>query len=333
MPLGMMDSPKLGTRALPSSGFWKRIQSTIFFSTLTSILFAIGAWMFEANRGWTSRVLARKPAPPRLLVVDARCNRIRLKFMPCKTSIFNRDEYEVQHIVDGEDESKPELWARDPWTEVESRVVAPLKACTRYKFRARTRNVRGMSEWSSPVSHRTLHRPVDGGAVCEGYSWCQNGVEVTISYVVPTQVTAKAVAVSLTPTHLKLYYTLNGEQVVLADQALPDRVRSLSPDGGSYWELDRDGGLTRICVVLEKEQPSKSIKWGFWRSAFVGHEEIDTHAIESDPHVQPMQPVSGMPGMGASDDGFEMHTYSKEEYEQLKRRVSGGNDAARPGRE
>lgn len=283
------------------------LSSVILFRSIYEVLAGLVSWVHEATRPWTSRYLACAPAPPDLSVIDCRCNRIKLVFHPCPTSVFNADSYEVQHALEGQQDDEA-AWTSDPYTEYAGRVVAPLLQDKRYVFRVRARNVRGVSSWSATVGAKTLLRPVSGGAACKGYTWTQSGIEVTIEAPIPAGVRAKDIHVDLHPTHLRAWYQSPGsaEEVTILKGDLPRRVRSLTPAGASHWELNREGPNAVLCVLMEKEHPARNIKFDFWRCAFVDHPEIDTHYISSDPHVKPMQPVGGAPG-------FNMETLSKAE--------------------
>jgi hypothetical protein len=156
--------------------------------------------------------------------------------------------------------------------------------------------------------------PIDGGATCPGYTWTQNGIEVTVAFSIPQEVSRKHISVALQPDRLRVSYKLGEEDVFLTDSPLPARVRSLTPDGGSYWEINRSKGLSTICVVLEKEKQATSIKWGFWRSMFPGHPEIDTHAIDSALHVKESSPVAPTPD-------FNLTKLAREDYESMRKRL------------
>lgn len=268
------------------------------------------------------QALAKTPGVPSLGVVDARCNRVKVEITCPATSIFNDDEYEVEYACAADDPGTEASWSPLPWNQYTHRVIAPLSSNTRYLLRARSRNVKGCSSWGQSVTVMTLIEPVSGGAACDRYSWTQNGIEVSARVNVPPEVKAKHVSVSVRPEFLSISYTLEGKDVKVVEGVLPHRVRLLSPDGGSYWEIDREDEHTAVVVVLEKEKPAQTIKWGFWRSMFVGQPEIDTHAILSDPYVKPTQPSPGMSGA----PGLDMKTVARSEYEALRKRL-GHNTA------
>lgn len=296
---------------------WMQVSKAPIIIALSRVLIVVWQALLPFLKKLFGQTLARVPAVPSLRVVDARCNRVKVEITCPATSIFNEDEYEVQYACKPDDPGTEASWSALPWNQYSHRVIAPLSSNTRYILRARSRNAKGCSSWGLSVPVMTLIEPVSGGAACDRYTWTQNGIEVSTRVDVPSEVKAKHVSVSVRPEFLAISYTLEGKNVKVVEGVLPHRVRLLSPDGGSYWEIDREGKHTAIVVVLEKEKPAQTIKWGFWRSMFVGQPEIDTHAILSDPYVKPTQPSPGMSGA----PGLDMKTVARSEYEALRRRL------------
>jgi len=270
------------------------LSQSLLLSVLADLLRGALSWLFRRTHGVTSQLLARRPRVPGLAVVDARSNRVRLRFLPQRSSPFNRDVYEAQHAEADAGGAPSSDWRSDPDTAEEGRVIAPLRQSTRYLFRVRAKNVRGKSAWSEPVAAATLAVPVDGGAVLPEFTWTQSGVEVTILCAAPPATRAADVLVELRPQHLRVAVRQGGAETTLLEGRLPQRVRSLTPGGTSHWELHREGGGCQLCVLLEKERPARNIKFDFWRSALEGGPEIDTHVIDSDSHVALPQPVGGL---------------------------------------
>lgn len=297
---------------------WTQARKLPIINALSRVLVVVWQIVLPFLKKLFGNLLAKAPSIPSLRVIDARCNRVKVEISCPSTSVFNDDEYEVEYALEPKDSTCEMSWSTLPWKEYTNRVIPQLSASTRYAVRARSRNIKGCSSWGEPVSVMTLIDPVSGGAVCEGYTWTQNGIEVTARINVPSDVKAKHVSVSLRPEHLSVSYTLEGQAVKVLEGVLTQRVRSLSPDGGSYWEIDREADQTAIVVVLEKEKPATTIKWGFWRSFFVNQPEIDTHAILSDPYVKPAQPGPSLSGAPA---GMDMKTVARSEYEDLRKRL------------
>lgn len=296
---------------------WTKARKIPIINALSRVISVIWQLLLPLLKKLLGTTLARAPAVPSLQVIDARCNRVKVEITGPSTSFFNDDEYEVAYGCQPEDPGAAVTWSSLPPKPYSHRVIPQLSGSTKYLVRARTHNVKGSSAWGQPVVASTLIEPISGGAKCDGYTWTQTGIEASVRLHVPSDVKAKNVCISLRPEHLAVSYTLHGETVKLVEGVLPQRVRLLSPDGGSYWEIDREGEEVAVIVVLEKEKPAQTIKWGFWRSVFVDQPEIDTHAILSDPHVKPIQPSPETPGA----PGLDVKSVSRREYSELRRRL------------
>lgn len=265
----------------------QRGGGTLVGKTLLDLVQRIIAWLHARTRFVTSRLLGRPPRPPRVALSDARCNRVRVTCVAVATSNFNQDSYQLSWRAVRPGGGPEAAWACDAWGPSAERIVARLAGDTAYQLRGRARNVKGESVWGDVLEARTLHVPRDGGCCLarRGYTWTQTAAEVSVAWKVPASLTARDVKVALRPQRLAVSLAAGPEpsasaSCVLVDDELYGRVRLLSPDGGSYWEIDRDGAESVLCVVLEKEKAATSVKWAFWRAAFREHEEIDTHAIE-----------------------------------------------------
>jgi hypothetical protein len=303
-----------------SASGWMPYLKNLFIFKLVS--YGMKMWehcrmaLFSSTRGITCRYLSKTPAAPSLRCLDARCDRAKISYLPILTSVFNVEEYQISYDLAHVEEHQAPEWKLDKWTLNSSRVIPNLSHSTSYKLRARSRNFRGQSSWGEAIIVRTLEHPVDGGGTCPGYTWTQTGIEVSVHYSLPTSLTSKSLNVDVKPKQLRCTFASpSGGCATLVDAELPHRVRLLTPDGGSYWDLERQTDTLVLSIYLEKEKPAKNIKWGFWRSMFVGDPEVDTHAIESDPHVHPgsgMTPTSPRLGM---QKGF------RQEFEALRERV------------
>jgi hypothetical protein len=242
------------------------------------VLYVVG--MLRPFLKWSlSFAFSRHPAPPSLRLIDARSDRIKTKLLSHMTSRFNIDEFQLRFAPEAHDSSAEHT---TPWTEHNYRTLVCLLPNTRYTVYARTRNRRGCSRWGPAIHVQTLLAPVDGGAKHEEYEWGQNAHEIWLKAAVPNDMMSRHVTAVLRSDFLDLSYRLQGVTTSLAQGMLRNRVRLLSPDGGSYWEISRDNGCSTLTIVMEKESAATSVKWGFWRSLFVGQAEIDTHAIAED---------------------------------------------------
>lgn len=227
-----------------------------------------------------------------LRVIDARSARAKLLVLP-HLNADESDEFQLRYRLDNEgdmalaDEDE-EDWIVELFKSGTPRNLLSLHEHSKYKARARSRTKLGMcSEWGPLIKWETLLSPVNGGADMGPYKWGQNASDVWVSVSIPAEVKSKHVSVVLRPDHLRVSHTVEGivgEQVAVEGQ-LPSRVRLLAPDGGSHWEINRDDGVSSLCVVLEKERAAPNLRWGLWRCMFVGHDKIDTHAMEQDPHI------------------------------------------------
>jgi hypothetical protein len=120
------------------------------------------------------------------------------------------------------------------------------------------------------------------------YTWGQNATDVWVTVQIPAEVKSQHVTVVLQPDHLKVLHSVDNT-IVAVEGKLPWRVRLLAPDGGSHWEINRETGKSILSVVMEKGKPATNLKWSLWRCLFLGHHEIDTHAMEFDPHIAEIQ--------------------------------------------
>lgn len=287
------------------------IRNSFVAKTLAAIFAAIFRFLFRRSHFITKHLLGNPPDVPQVTVTDARCNRVRIVAVTKATSIFNEDHYQASLRR----QRNEDAWADQPWTSQNSTILAGLEPATTYIVRARSKNAKGMSEWGPVRCVETLHRPRDGGYTCWGYTWTQDGTEITIACALPTHLRSKQITVNLRPQSLRVAVQ-DGEALrVLMDGELFGRVRLLSPEGSSYWEMEREDEKCILRVVLEKERAATNIRWGFWRAAFLGHPEVDTHAIESDPHVKNAQILDD----GASPD---LCTCLAQESQSLRHRAS-----------
>lgn len=290
-----MYSAKMATSAKSSS--WSLTEHPIL-QLFLEWLFTIFTRLFSILRAATPSVpLVPKapegpPAAPVLKVIDARCQRAKLLVQPQHSTQDESDEYQLRYRLDNEgdvsdrgDGDWEDSWIVEAFRTGTPRNIVPLHEHSKYKGRVRLRTKQGVhSEWSGLARWQTLLAPVNGGADMGEYTWGQNATDAWVYVRVPAEVKSKLVTVELKSQHLKVSYTLKATEVVL-DHKLAWKVRLLTPEGGSHWEINRDDGKTSICVVLEKEKAAANLKWAFWRSIFEGHDEIDTHAFELDPHI------------------------------------------------
>jgi CS domain len=242
---------------------------------------------------------------PHFECTDVRCDRARFYFIPPHAPLVEGKEHQIAVSVSSSGDAPAEdghvlEWRTDGWTPNSTRLMPGLVPCTSYKVRCRMRCWKGISAWTDPITVRTLQRPLQSGGSGPGFTWAQTEREVSIRMPVPGTLTSKNIEVKLRPKHLSCSHHTSRQSVQLQSGELAETVQRLTPDGGSYWELDRQADALHLVVVLEKAKCATNIKWGFWRSVFAdGREvEIDTHAISEEAmEKQPVQAASNMLGM------------------------------------
>lgn len=231
---------------------------------------------------WLRELFARAwPAPVQSFeCVDVRCKNARFKV----PAVEGR-AYQIAHArVTQESAGAPhvEEAEHDKWVVSTSaewhRIVPRLEPSTTYACWCRARAWCGTSAWTEPLLVTTLQRPVQAGGRTNTFTWTQTADEVSVAMTLPHHISSREVYVHLRPRHLEAGYKTPQGNIRLVCGDLVAQVRLLTPEGGSYWELDRQREL-RLVVVLERVVAATSTKWGFWRSVFVGGPEIDTHAI------------------------------------------------------
>jgi hypothetical protein len=272
-----------------------------------------------ASRCWHATCIVCFPSAyvqaPGLKCLDARCDRVKFFIYNLGIST-DLQRVQISYLSADADDSQ---WILDSWNKDAHRVIPRLKADTTYLFRCRCRMGRCVSPWGPHLSVQTLQRPVNGGGQGPGYTWTQTASEVAASFPVPMNICSKHVRVQLNSRKLRCeLHDEAGECHILVDTSLPKRVRPLSPEGGSYWELDvkQDNSPWKFLnLVLEKETVSDNIKFGYWRTMFVGGPKIDTHAIDCDNFMNSVKNV------GARLPGFDITNLSRSELKALKQRV------------
>jgi hypothetical protein len=244
------------------------------------------------------------PAAPHLRVIDARSRRAKLLVLPQSDTDNESVEYQLRYRLDDEgdmsvepEEEDEEDWIVETFKPGTPRNLVSLHERSNYKARARARMSQGpCSAWGPLIKWQTLLAPVNGGADMGSYTWGQNATDVWVTVQIPAEVKSKHVTVVLHPDHLKVSHAVDNT-IVAVEGKLPWRVRLLAPDGGSHWEINREAGKASLSIVLEKEKPATNLKWSLWRCMFVGHHEIDTHAMEFDPHIaEILQSLHRQPG-------------------------------------
>ncbi|KXZ47699.1 hypothetical protein GPECTOR_33g581 [Gonium pectorale] len=225
--------------------------------------------------------IVRKPNPPKVQVKDVRCKRIRLQIDSSYSSPFNVEEFEVEWRPQRD---PPADWTSVGKSDLTARTVARLTPDTAYEFRVRAWGSKGCSGWTAPVSSRTKLDPTvnDGGGYGPGgpdasYSWSQNAAEVCACFKLPPGSSKRDIGLTLKPDSL----TVRHKDAVLLEGELYGTVRSW--EGGSFWELTKERDHMLLSVTLEKAVKSLAPKFDYWRSLVVGHPEVDTHQIVSDP--------------------------------------------------
>jgi hypothetical protein len=264
-------------------------------------------------------LLSRRPDQalhvPCLRVIDARSTRAKLLILSQEDQDDELVEYQLRYRLDDEgqkclqeEDIVEDEWIVETFKPGRPRNLVCLHEHSAYKARVRSRRDETCSEWGPLIKWHTLLLPVNGGADMGTYTWGQNASEVWVTVYIPVDVRSRHVSVVLKSDYLLVSHTVDGSTVTTIEGQLPWRVRLLSPEGGSHWEISRDAGICTLCVVLEKQISASNLRWGLWRSMFVGHDEIDTHAMELDPHIDKiMQSLHKAPGTELGS-GMELTT-------------------------
>lgn len=281
-------------------------------TTPYQVLNALLAWIYSMfvtvyslfRKASPFQVYPGRPAAPALKLIDARSTRVKLSILLEESTDPEAYEFQIRYRLDNEgavvrmpEQEDEENWIVETFKTGIHRNLLSLHEHSQYKARARAKTELGIcSEWGPLIKWQTLLAPVNGGANMGSYTWGQNATDVWVTVQIPAEVKSKHVSVVLQPTSLHVSHTVKNTVVAVLGK-LPWRVRLLSPDGGSHWEISRESGTSSLCVVLEKESPAANLKWGLWRSMFAGHDEIDTHAMELDPHIaEILQSLHRQPG-------------------------------------
>lgn len=110
--------------------------------------------------------------------------------------------------------------------------------------------------------------PIGNGGIAENYYWTQSLNDLSIFVDVPAGVKGKDVKCCISPTKL----ALEVQGLIICGQ-----FEDLINASESVWTISRDpiGGNSQVVITLEK------VKKTWWKSAIVGHPEIDTTKVDS----------------------------------------------------
>lgn len=111
--------------------------------------------------------------------------------------------------------------------------------------------------------------PIGNGGIGENYFWTQTFKDVTITINVPDSIRTKDVLCSITAKELVV--RVAGNEVLAGTFEDPVNVSE------SLWTMAQDPALPykQLVIALDKTRET------WWKSAFVGHVEIDTSMVDS----------------------------------------------------
>jgi hypothetical protein len=110
-----------------------------------------------------------------------------------------------------------------------------------------------------------MTEPIDNGGITSEYIWQQTAYDVTITFPNKSNppISSKNIKISMKPNHLVI--KMNNDTTFEGQFTEPIKCES------SCWFLDENKN-----VVIEAD---KFKKHSWWKSAFIGHDEIDTTKV------------------------------------------------------
>ena len=107
-----------------------------------------------------------------------------------------------------------------------------------------------------------MAQPIDNGGITDKYVWQQTAYDVTITFPTNQKNNKKDIKVVLTPNK----FTLHVGDTILYEGMFTESIKCES----SCWYLENES------IIIEAD---KFKKHSWWKSAFVGDEEIDTAKV------------------------------------------------------
>jgi len=137
--------------------------------------------------------------------------------------------------------------------------------------------------------------PIDNGAILEKYSWVQTAYDVTITIQLKDDIIPKDIIVEV--TNKEVFVFIKSESYLINNNLTFDvKVEK------TYWYKDGN----KLIIELEKY---KKHEW--WKSVFVGDDEIDTSKV-----VPPTESIGDL-------DSETRATIDKMIYDQKKKEEAG----------
>ena len=107
-----------------------------------------------------------------------------------------------------------------------------------------------------------MAQPIDNGGITETYKWQQTAYDVTITFPIDDKYNKKDIKLIITPYKM----TLHIKNELIHEKQFLETIKCES----SCWYLDNN----HIIVEVDKFK-----KHSWWKSAFIGEDEIDTSKV------------------------------------------------------
>jgi hypothetical protein len=104
--------------------------------------------------------------------------------------------------------------------------------------------------------------PINNGGITDLYEWAQTAYDLTITFPISEKINRKDISLTLTPLKFKLKHRDND----IFEGEFPFSIKVES----SVWFIENNS------IIIEVDKYKKH-EW--WKTAFVGQEEIDTSKV------------------------------------------------------
>mmetsp|Transcript_21036 Transcript_21036/g.51673 ORF Transcript_21036/g.51673 Transcript_21036/m.51673 type:complete len:345 (+) Transcript_21036:68-1102(+) len=220
-----------------------------------------------------------KGCKPRFTTIKTQVGRIVLNWTAQPSSKWYSDEYELQILrkvaaAGGKDKSVYEEWETAYKGKEKTCDCDDLEEDAVYKFRVRTFNRVGASEWQEG-SFATRQRSSMNGGTGPGYTWTQNTKEIHVVMDVRSDSKSKDFVVECKSTRILVRDTGVTPPVDLIDGELWKSVKGSELS----WSLGHnDSKQKQMFVVMEKMDKTQKRK-EHWSCVVKGHPMLDSRFL------------------------------------------------------
>ena len=262
--------------------YWRLSKEGPFFKLGVWVVGKMGEAAAAIDRALLGSRLVGDPTKcrPKFTVIKTQSDRMILSWTAPRSSAWVDDVYELQTLQTHPAAAKGVI-ARETWEELYSGSECTfdyqdLPADTTFKFRLRTVNAKGPSEWAV-ASFDTRQVPVDNGGSGPNYRWQQTTSHVRLCIDCRDEMQPRDLYVECSASKLRVYDRglAGGEHLLLEG----DFTAGVKADEAA-WALagDKQTGGQQVVVVAEKQKPTVS-KADHWRSAIKGHALLDPRTL------------------------------------------------------